>query len=55
MEKIKRFFKDESGADMVEYALLVALIGVALIVTIKALTTGIQGTFETATTELGAS
>lgn len=53
MEKIRNFFKDESGANMVEYALLVALIGVALIGTVTALTGGITGTFTTATTALG--
>lgn len=31
MEMIKRFFKDESGATMVEYAVLVALIAMASI------------------------
>jgi Flp pilus assembly pilin Flp len=53
MEKIRNFFKDESGANMVEYALLVALIGVALIVTIQGLTGGIQGTFQKAQAQLG--
>ena len=31
MERIKNFFKDESGASAVEYGLLVALIAVGLI------------------------
>lgn len=31
---IKRFMKDESGATMVEYAVLVALIAVAVIATV---------------------
>ncbi len=49
MEKIRNFFKDESGANMVEYALLVALIGVVLITVIStALTPAIQGTFQSA-------
>lgn len=34
MKMIKHFFKDESGATMVEYALLVTLIAVAVIVTV---------------------
>ena len=55
MEKIRKFFKDESGANMVEYALLTALIGVALIATINALTGGVQTTFGTATTALGGA
>ena len=32
MERIKNFFKDESGASAVEYGLLVALIAVAIVV-----------------------
>ena len=31
MERIKNFFKDESGASAVEYGLLVALIAVVII------------------------
>ena len=31
MERIKNFFKDESGASAVEYGLLVSLIAVAII------------------------
>ena len=31
MERIKNFFKDESGASAVEYGLLVALIAVTII------------------------
>ena len=52
MERIRNFFKDESGAGMVEYALLVALIGVALIATLNALTGGITGTLTSATTAM---
>ena len=40
---------EDRGAGMVEYALLVALIGVVLIGTIQALTGGITGAFNTAT------
>ncbi len=48
-----RLIKDESGAGMVEYALLVALIGVILIATLVALAGGINSTFNTAITALG--
>ena len=57
MNKIKTFvarlFKDESGAGMVEYALLVALIGVLLIATLIALAGGIQAAMNTAIVALG--
>ena len=36
MKKLKRFFKDEEGVVMIEYALIGALIGVALIVALIA-------------------
>jgi pilus assembly protein Flp/PilA len=45
MEKMRNFFKDESGATMVEYGLLVALIAVACIVAVGNLATGIQTVF----------
>ncbi len=50
---VTRLFKDESGAGMVEYALLVALIGVLLIATLIALAGGIQAAMQTAITALG--
>ena len=37
MQMLMRFFKDEEGVVMIEYALIGALIGVALIVTLIAL------------------
>ncbi|MGB5187679.1 MAG: Flp family type IVb pilin [Acidimicrobiia bacterium] len=47
-----RFVKNEEGAGMVEYALLVALIGVLLIGAIGLLTGAIDGVFGSAQTEL---
>jgi pilus assembly protein Flp/PilA len=37
MERIKNFFKDDSGATAVEYGLLVALIAVVIITAVVAL------------------
>ena len=50
-----RLFKDESGAGMVEYSLLVALIGVLLIVTLIALSGGINAALNTAIVALGGT
>jgi pilus assembly protein Flp/PilA len=50
-----RFVKDEEGAGMVEYALLVALIGVLLIGAIGLLTGAIGNVFGSAQTELDAA
>ncbi len=52
---VTRLFKDESGAGMVEYALLVALIGVLLILTLFALAGGIQNAMNIAVTALGGT
>ena len=41
--KMASFTTDESGATIIEYALLAALIGVALVVGVKALTTKVNG------------
>ncbi len=41
--KMAAFTTDESGATIIEYALLAALIGVALVVGVKALTTKVNG------------
>jgi pilus assembly protein Flp/PilA len=39
---VKRFWNDESGATAVEYALMVALIAVAIIVAVTALGTSLR-------------
>ncbi len=47
--------KDESGAGMTEYALLLSLIGVILIATLIALARGINSSVNTATVALGGT
>jgi pilus assembly protein Flp/PilA len=49
---VKNFVRDEEGATMIEYGLMVALIAVALIATVTLLQGGITNTFTKATTEL---
>jgi len=36
----KSFLKDESGAQVVEYALIIAVVSIALVVALQVLTTG---------------
>ncbi len=48
-----RLIKDESGAGMTEYALLIAMIGILLIATLVALAGGIANTFNTVITAMG--
>ena len=52
---VARIFKDESGAGMVEYGLLVALIGVVLVGTLVALQVGIGAALDGATAVLNAA
>jgi pilus assembly protein Flp/PilA len=47
MERIKNFFKDESGASAVEYGLLVSLIAVAIIVGARLLGGNLNTLFNT--------
>ena len=54
MERIKNFFKDETGASAVEYGLLVSLIAVALIGAMTALSGKISGTFTKAGASMGS-
>jgi pilus assembly protein Flp/PilA len=50
MERIKNFFKDESGASAVEYGLLVALIAVVIIAAVSTLGTNLKSKFNAAAT-----
>lgn len=52
MERIKNFFKDESGAAAVEYGLLVALIACVIIGAVTALGGGISTIFDKAATAI---
>lgn len=43
---IRSFAKDEEGSQVVEYALIIAVVSIALVVALRALTTGTSfGTF----------
>ncbi len=47
LELLKRFHKDESGQDLIEYALIAALIAFAAIVGMNGLATKINEAFST--------
>jgi Flp pilus assembly pilin Flp len=51
---LRSFWKDESGQDMAEYALLLALVSLVLVATISAFKGAIQVTFQDATSTLTA-
>jgi pilus assembly protein Flp/PilA len=42
---VKKFVRDESGATAIEYGLIAALIGVAIIAGVRSLGTQLSGTF----------
>ncbi|MGD9981587.1 MAG: Flp family type IVb pilin [Hyphomonadaceae bacterium] len=50
---LKRFLKNEDGATAIEYGLIAALIGVAIIAAVTAVGSGLQGTFNDVAAELG--
>ncbi len=52
LERLKAAWKDEEGPTAVEYGLMVALIAVAIIVTVKALGAKLDTTFGTVTTSM---
>lgn len=52
---LKRFLKDESGATMVEYGLIVALIAVVLITAIGLLEDEVGGAFNAASTAINGA
>lgn len=54
-ETLRRLREEKDGAAMVEYALLIAGISVALIAAIAALYTAIQGVFTEVTTTITGS
>ena len=49
-----RFIKDEQGQDLVEYALLVAAIGLALVATVNQLSTQIASLYSSISQGLGS-
>lgn len=48
------FIKDEQGQDLVEYALIVAAVGLALITTVNQLSQGIVSLYQSMTGDLAS-
>ena len=55
MDLIERLIMNEQGADAVEYALLVSLIAIAIIVTVTALGSKINAVFNSVNSQLKTS
>jgi pilus assembly protein Flp/PilA len=54
-DRIKTFARDEEGASMVEYGLMVALIAVVCILVVKALGTGVSKAFDEAQSQVNTN
>ena len=50
MRMLKRFIKDERGLEASEYALLLALIAIAIVVAVRALRVAVAGKFQETST-----
>jgi len=55
LETLKKLIRDESGQDLIEYALVAALIALGSVVAMKGLATGINTAFTTVSTQLNAN
>jgi Flp pilus assembly pilin Flp len=49
-----RFLQDEQGQDLVEYALIVAAVGLALITTVNQLSQGVVSLYQSITGDLSS-
>jgi pilus assembly protein Flp/PilA len=54
-QKLINFFKDEEGATMVEYALMLALIAIVCIAAVRVVGTQANATFIEAVTAMGGT
>ena len=55
MSSLKLFLKNEDGATAIEYGLIAALIGVAIIAAVSAVGGSLTGTFNAISTKLNAA
>jgi pilus assembly protein Flp/PilA len=51
---IQRFIREEDGQDLIEYALLAAIIAIGAVVAMRALSTQINNTFQTTANTLAS-
>ena len=55
LELLKRLRQDESGKDLIEYALIAALIALAAIAGLKSVGTGVGGALNKVATQLNSA
>ncbi len=54
-QMLQAFVSDESGQDMIEYALVAALIGLGAVASLRTVATAITGAFTNINTQLGTA
>jgi pilus assembly protein Flp/PilA len=54
-QAVRAFLEDESGQDLVEYALIFSLIALGTIASLKGVTAGISDVFSAVSSKLGSS
>ena len=55
VDMFKNLVRDESGQDLIEYALVAALIALVAIAAMKSLATGISNAFSTVSSDLSSA
>ena len=55
IENLKNLLSDESGQDLIEYALVAALIALGAITAMKGLATGVSTAFSTVSSDLSSA
>ena len=55
MSKISAFLKDEDGASAAEYALILAIVGIGIVVAAQGLKTQIAGAMDRAATKINSA
>jgi len=55
MKTLRAFLRDESGQDLIEYALVAALIALGAIVAMKSLASGISSAFNVISSDLSSA
>jgi len=52
---LRQFLQDESGQDLIEYALVAALVALGAITAMKAMATGLSTAFSTVSSDLSSA
>lgn len=51
-DRLKRFMKEEDGATAIEYSIMAAILGIAIVGTVGSIRNSLNGTFEAVSQEM---